>query len=262
MKSLVRTISVGLVLCLYPLAIMAQYVDTTQGSMLIYQRYNTEGKKVGKDTSIVLRTTIQDDKTIVLVNTDYTKKVNQKTDADNSKSNILTRFLYLNTYIYEHKTGVTQFVFLDSKAMSDTVFKECINDLEKESEQELDADEKEDIRQESDKMFKGCLDIPLIPNSNTGESFAESEFVCKMGIATMRIQFTDCKYLGNEVIETPIGEFSCLKLSYTQAGKLMGITKKYFITNWYAEGVGLVKEECRNKKGKIESSKILLNRDK
>ena len=66
----------------------------------------------------------------------------------------------------------------------------------------------------------------------------------------MTIDMVDRKVNAKESITTPAGTFDCFALSYNSEMK-MGMKMSYEIKEWIAEGVGLVKSENYNKKGKL-----------
>lgn len=55
-----------------------------------------------------------------------------------------------------------------------------------------------------------------------------------------------------EEITTPAGTFKCVKLSQTVSVKSI-MKRESSMTEWYAEGIGLVKAEYYNKNGKLQS---------
>ena len=67
---------------------------------------------------------------------------------------------------------------------------------------------------------------------------------------TMTIDVTDRKVESKESLETAAGTFDCLVLSQTTRTKMM-VKTEASSKEWYAEGVGLVKSEIFNKKGKL-----------
>lgn len=75
-------------------------------------------------------------------------------------------------------------------------------------------------------------------------------------LITMRFEPYDRKVIGEETIETPAGEFDCFKITYDLAMKTI-VPKNLKVTDWYAKGIGLVKQELKNKKGKPMGSMLL-----
>jgi len=59
-----------------------------------------------------------------------------------------------------------------------------------------------------------------------------------------------------ETLTTPAGTFDTYKISYDVAAKIV-ITLRSSAAEWYSEGVGIVKSESYNKKGKIQGYSLL-----
>ena len=88
---------------------------------------------------------------------------------------------------------------------------------------------------------------------------AELEITAKSGgvkIMTIRQLVTDRKVEGTETITTPAGTFECIKMTQTTEMKML-VKKKFKTVSWYALGVGMVKSETYDKKGKKQSSTVL-----
>jgi co-chaperonin GroES (HSP10) len=68
----------------------------------------------------------------------------------------------------------------------------------------------------------------------------------------MDVNITNRKVSGKETITTQAGTFECVVLSYNFETK-MGIKISGTAKQWLAEGVGMVKQEDYNKKGKLMS---------
>lgn len=64
------------------------------------------------------------------------------------------------------------------------------------------------------------------------------------------VEVTDRKVEAKEEIKTPAGTFSCIKLSQTISTKTI-MKVQGSSTEWYAEGIGLVRSESYNKAGKL-----------
>jgi hypothetical protein len=69
----------------------------------------------------------------------------------------------------------------------------------------------------------------------------------------MMVTITDRKVVSKENLTTPAGTFDCYKLSSTSISKTKVLTITSSSTEWIAEGVGIVKSESYNKKGKLTS---------
>ena len=83
-----------------------------------------------------------------------------------------------------------------------------------------------------------------------------------MKIMTMTCQLTNRKVVLQESVTTAAGTFDCYKLEYDFNMELGFVKKKYKVSQWIAEGVGVVKDETYDKKGKLESSSELTKFEK
>lgn len=69
---------------------------------------------------------------------------------------------------------------------------------------------------------------------------------------TMSTSITDREVTGKEKITTPAGTFDCYVLTYNTTAKAMGINTELSSKQWFAKGVGMVKQED-SRKGKIQN---------
>ena len=86
-----------------------------------------------------------------------------------------------------------------------------------------------------------------LPDSNMNMTINMNPIKLKMNV-----NITNRKVSGKETITTPAGTFDCVILSYDFETK-MGIKVSGTAKQWLAKGVGMVKQEDRNKKGRIIS---------
>jgi hypothetical protein len=78
-----------------------------------------------------------------------------------------------------------------------------------------------------------------------------------MTIMTLTVSITNRKVEGFETVTTPAGTFECVKISYDSDAKMSIMKNKTRCVEYLAKGVGLVKWESFDKKGKKESSQLL-----
>lgn len=103
-------------------------------------------------------------------------------------------------------------------------------------------------------MTASELEIPSM-DTPTGTTLKDGtlEATASTGSISMfkiKILVTDRKVEAKESLQTPAGTFDCLVLSQTSEMKtIMKIESSS--KEWYAEGVGLVRSEIYNKKGKL-----------
>ncbi|WKN33051.1 hypothetical protein PZB74_06800 [Porifericola rhodea] len=112
-------------------------------------------------------------------------------------------------------------------------------------------------------------DFMELPSSlDVGQSLSDASTTVKvkMGessatLSEMNIKINDRKVDSKEDITTSAGSFTCYKVSYiTDVDmKMMGINRKssYQGAEWIAEGVGVVRTETYDKKGKVSSYSLL-----
>ncbi|MEL6810352.1 MAG: hypothetical protein AAFP76_03335 [Bacteroidota bacterium] len=101
----------------------------------------------------------------------------------------------------------------------------------------------------------------VLPNDLTvGQQLPDADLQVKvnMGGINMNMDFimSDRKVVGEESVTTPAGTFECFVITYSTSFK-MGMNRKGAAKQWISKGVGLVKQEDYNKKGKVTSSSLL-----
>jgi hypothetical protein len=82
-----------------------------------------------------------------------------------------------------------------------------------------------------------------------------------MNLSNININIVNRKVIAEESMNTPAGTFNCMKLSYDTESlvKALGIGKPrlYKSTEWLAEGIGLVRSEAYDEKGRLMSYTLL-----
>ena len=94
----------------------------------------------------------------------------------------------------------------------------------------------------------------FVPNKLTvGEELPDSNMLMTVNMAPIKlnltVDITNRKVEGNETITTPAGTFDCVVISYDIQSK-MGVKVSGSAKQWLAKGVGMVKQQDFNKKGK------------
>jgi hypothetical protein len=109
------------------------------------------------------------------------------------------------------------------------------------------------------KMEGGSLEMPssmkagdLLKNGDMKISFSSGG----MTIMNMNFSVTNRKVEAVENLTTPAGTFECFKISFDVATKMM-VNVKTKGVEWYAKGVGLVKNETYSTDGKLMASNVL-----
>lgn len=100
-------------------------------------------------------------------------------------------------------------------------------------------------------------DVSSIPTVLTkGMSIKNGIIDVKVGNIGSSILTNDRKVTGTQEITTPAGEFKTFIIEETQTTKsIFNVTEK--IKSWYVKGIGCVKQEVRDKHGKLTNRQVL-----
>jgi hypothetical protein len=103
------------------------------------------------------------------------------------------------------------------------------------------------------------LDLPN--DLSVGDDLPDAELIIKLSMSgmnmTMSTLITDRKVLDTESVTTPAGTFDCYVITQSMQIKSMASNLKRSTKQWIAEGVGVVKSEDYNKKGKLDGTSVL-----
>lgn len=100
-----------------------------------------------------------------------------------------------------------------------------------------------------------------LPNDlSVGQSLPDGEMIMNLNMAgievNMTMLMTDREVEKRESVTTPAGIFDCFVISYTSEMQ-MGMNQTRKGRQWISEGVGMVKQEDYDKKGKLTNSSLL-----
>lgn len=105
-------------------------------------------------------------------------------------------------------------------------------------------------------------DVSLPNNMQVGDELDDVEMFISVDMSginmNIEVAMTDRKVVEKETISVPAGSFDCVVISYNNKMK-MGLERKTTGKQWIAKGVGMVKQEEYNKRGKLTSSTKLTN---
>lgn len=100
-------------------------------------------------------------------------------------------------------------------------------------------------------------------NLKAGDAIKDANVLMKADMGIMKlsteINTTNGQCVAIEDITTPAGTFKCYKISQEHTTKTMGQTVSSKTITWYANGVGMVRSESYDKKGKLLSASELLS---
>jgi hypothetical protein len=202
------------------------FFPTTEGTVLVYKSFD----KKGKESS----------------GTKYTIK-NVKKDGDNVDI----------TYLVESLDQKDELVYKDEitiQLRGDVLYVDMSKFVNKAAFQQ-DGQIPADI-----KVTGNNMELPT--NISPGETLPDAniEMTMKMGFMNMKMgaQVTDRKLEAIEEITVPAGTFKAYKFSSNVTATAIGINLKTQNIEWYTKGIGMVKSEAYDKKGKLASSTELI----
>jgi len=106
-------------------------------------------------------------------------------------------------------------------------------------------------------------DIELPNNLSVGQELADADVNVAMNISGMKMNIeaktTNRKVIAKESVTTPAGTFECVVLTSDISSKAMFAKVNLSDKLWLAKGVGIVKQETYNKKGKLDSRMELVS---
>lgn len=118
-------------------------------------------------------------------------------------------------------------------------------------------EDKQKAIEEIRKLIEISGEVRGIPRYPVIGSLPDYEFVFKLSFVTMTVKGTERKISGKEQLTTPAGTFDCFIMEETVTTKAMMQKEVEKNVSWYAYGVGLVKENTYDKKGRLVSTTIL-----
>lgn len=111
------------------------------------------------------------------------------------------------------------------------------------------------------KVDASDLEIPSM-DEKPGTTLPDGTLTVSIGnILNMSVNIVDRKIEAKETITTPAGSFDCLVLTQTVNTKML-VKIEASSKEWYAEGVGMVRSETYNKKGKLSGYSELTKLEK
>ena len=200
----------------------AQYFCTKNGTELHYVNYDEAGQSISNVITTVKNVTNEDGKTLADY---YSKTVTTKTKNNTSYS--LTQW-----------SSVLQLKQLcrKTKSLMETTLSHCLI---------------------MPKPVNLCQTDHISLFSISGESMPDRSYKLILNMLKNEINISGAAYMGNETVSTTAGKFDCIKISYLKRTKIVLKTTTLRITEWYAKGVGLVKSEAYDTKGKSYGKTLL-----
>lgn len=163
-------------------------------------------------------------------------------------------------FVYE-PNGVTNRILIDEKWGVETM-KNLKKELDSYQNSATKSNKDFDEQLANAEHQKGAIAIPLKADAAKGEKIPDGRYSLKMDYMKVSFDLSNGKYEGFEKVTVPAGTFDCLKISYKIKANVLYLPQTQYITQWYAKGIGLVKEEIANKKKELTQTRLLVAADK
>ena len=212
----------------------AQYFCTTQGTELHYVNYDEAGQSLSNETVTV-----------------YNVVKNASGESAQYLAKIVTNKTKNNTsytlYNWNYDGNVTT-------CQEDLMYGPYI----KSDSDPTKYDSKARQAMAEELKLKGDNSFTIKKHASAGESIPDRTYSLISNMLKNEINISGAAYMGEEKVSTTAGKFDCIKISYLKRTKIVLKTETVRVTEWYAEGIGLVKSESYNTKGEPDGKTILV----
>lgn len=212
----------------------AQYFCTTQGTELHYVNYDEAGQSLSNETVTV-----------------YNVVKNASGESAQYLAKIVTNKTKNNTsytlYNWNYDGNVTT-------CQEDLMYGPYI----KSDSDPAKYDSKARQAMAEELKLKGDNSFTIKKHASAGESIPDRTYSLITNMLKNEINISGAAYMGEEKVSTTAGKFDCIKISYLKRTKIVLKTETVRVTEWYAEGIGLVKSESYNTKGEPDGKTILV----
>lgn len=216
----------------------AQYFCTTQGTELHYVNYDEAGQSLSNKTVTV-----------------YNVVKNASGESAQYLAKIVTNKTKNNTsytlYNWNYDGNVTT-------CQEDLMYGPYI----KSDSDPAKYDSKARQAMAEELKLKGDNSFTIKKHASAGESIPDRTYSLISNMLKNEINISGAAYMGEEKVSTTAGKFDCIKISYLKRTKIVLKTETVRVTEWYAEGIGLVKSESYNTKGEPDGKTILVKKVK
>lgn len=230
-------------------AVKAQFCATHEGTSLCYEIDNKVVNRIFKDTLYINKVYSENGNLII-------KEGSPKVDTQTSS------FIQIdpnNRTYYYGKDGITRVSMMNAEEG-----KNLIDEIYNQSYKKADPQRKVEVQANFERVkknfkCKGDAYIALNPNAAAGDKLPKTEYVQKIKMIKSGTSIDKGIVEGRETLTTPAGTFKCIKVSYRAKIKMFLFSETTYVTEWYAENIGLVKSIEMDKNKKTCSIKTLVS---
>lgn len=221
----------------------AQLAPTTVGKVFTYSDVNTGENSHNHTVTSTVESVVTEDGTTTVKVVNHTETGTLKTVPDSK-----------TTYIFgEGPSAPTTVLQMSADEMKELI----ANSIRSEISSSGQFVSEDDLNSLLNQMRPtGKLQLVIDPAAAVDSKIPNSSLRMSMEMMTMAMHISGGKFLGFEEVTTPAGTFNCAKVSYVYKMNMGSASEKINNTAWFAEGVGLVKEEGRMR-GELVSTQTL-----
>ena len=212
----------------------AQYFCTTQGTELHYVNYDEAGQSLSNETVTVY---------------------NVVKNASGESAQYLAKIVTNKT---KNNTSYTLYNWKDDGNVSTCEEDVMYGPYIKSDSDPAKYDSKARQAMAEELKLKGDNSFTIKKHASAGESIPDRTYSLIFNMLKNEINISGAAYMGEEKVSTTAGKFDCIKISYLKRTKIVLKTETVRVTEWYAEGIGLVKSESYNTKGEPDGKTILV----
>lgn len=240
MKKFILSIAVALT----SWAVSAQYVPTAVGTASVYTSTQTEENVSVTSDETVTAATVGDNDILNI----------ELTSIASVPGNDFAKVTTKSKAEYNPATKVTTYVEMDAESFKEFITNMVVQAAESQGHMVTDTE-----REELDKNLKpkGSLMIEIDPAAAEGTVQKDCTLSMNMGQQRMLMKWGKITFVGFEEVTVPAGTFKCAKFTYTVTASMGEAPTKEYVTAWFAEGTGKVKEVTADKKGNVKSEMVL-----
>lgn len=232
----------GAALGLTAAAASAQYCPTAVGTVLNYVETVSQPESIVKNITLTADSIYTENGQTVVRLLDHTDiRGSLKTEAD--------------SYVYAYYNASdaqapTQYILLNADQLKELMATSVREELASNGQNISESDMNEVLA-----MIRpsGKLALTLDPAAAPDTKIPNTSLRVNISTMSISMHISNGKVLGKESITVEAGTFDdCLKVSYVLKNNMPGESVKSYITDWYAPGIGLVRQEAMDKNGQVQ----------
>lgn len=125
---------------------------------------------------------------------------------------------------------------------------------------EVPAEERAEVLRELEKRLRIDGEARGVPKDlSVGAQLPEYGISLRFMVFQLKIDVTDRRVIARESLAVPAGTFDCFVVTERTRMKMMGKKEETVVKTWYARGIGPVRQETSDRRGKLLSVQELVS---